>query len=559
MMFTLKTKLQLQQSDGFFGAQMDVLLQQFPDRQAAVLREDMCNFYQSSLTYLEQRYDFSDSNYQRKLASLALNKSPFNFSHLCEAVEVLQLSKKLDMDALYDEYCVVLPHQQAIVQSGAPVMEKWDTLLKHTHTPNMTALASFLLSVPITKASVERSNFTFSCKDFYTYVVKEVLLNAARSNKIYKFKKKPEVHITSTMRCFAFAIFYRDSERYRQLQQLWSHQEETVNMSLTFTTHFKAKFSSRRGDRTTHEKGLQDTTLKGVSSPCDIVPEENRGEACKPTPEKDKRLKKAIGDLSTWTWTLSDKEEDSACLDEDVGVVVKDMMRQWKRGKLPNILPVMDFVIWSILQQDGQKGSIVKHWNRNQELLKNRVWKLITKRTAKVRLDPSTANVCLEISKDRRAVKMMQIIESKHNPWDDYRRTKNQFDGWWCASGSEGFVSGQHYWEVDVKDKSEWRIGVARESAPRNGFKSLNTTTGYQILKLQLGQLMAMTLPVTRLDRCAPRVLGLFLDMEEGQVSFYDMDHRFHIYSFDVSFEHGEAIFPVFGTIEPNGEIRILT
>ncbi len=85
----------------------------------------------------------------------------------------------------------------------------------------MTALASFLLSVPITNASVERvfslmtgcwtdtrnrcsvnlikseihvkSNFTFSCKDFYTYVVKEkVLLNAVRSNKKYKFKKKPE-------------------------------------------------------------------------------------------------------------------------------------------------------------------------------------------------------------------------------------------------------------------------------------------------------------------------------------------------------------------------------
>ncbi|RXN37953.1 zinc finger protein 862-like [Labeo rohita] len=221
MMFTLKTKLQQRQSDGFFGAQTGVLLQQFPDRQAAVLREDMCNFYQSSLTYLEQRYDFSDSNYQKKVASLALKKSPFNFSHLCEAVEVLQLSKKLDMDALYDEYCVVLPHQQAIVQSGATVVEKWATLLKHTHTPNMTALASFLLSVPITNASVERvfslmtgcwtdtrnrcsvnlikseiqvkSNFTFSCKDFYTYVVKEkVLLNAVRSNKKYKFRKKPE-------------------------------------------------------------------------------------------------------------------------------------------------------------------------------------------------------------------------------------------------------------------------------------------------------------------------------------------------------------------------------
>ncbi|KAJ7998037.1 hypothetical protein DPEC_G00218390 [Dallia pectoralis] len=50
MMFTLKTKIQQRQSDGFFGAQTSLLLQQFPDRQAAVLREDMCNFYQFSLT-----------------------------------------------------------------------------------------------------------------------------------------------------------------------------------------------------------------------------------------------------------------------------------------------------------------------------------------------------------------------------------------------------------------------------------------------------------------------------------------------------------------------------
>lgn len=220
-MFTLKSKLQQRQSDGFFGTQTDVLLHQFPDRQAAVLREDMSNFYQSSLTYLEERYDFSDSNYQKKMASLALQKSPFNFSHLCEAVEVLQLSKKLDMDALYDEHCVVMPHQQAIVQSQAPVVEKWATLLKHTHTPNITALASFLLSIPITNAPVERifslmtgcwtdtrnrcsvelvkseiqvkSNFNFSCKEFYTYVLKEkALLNAVRSDKKYTFKKKPE-------------------------------------------------------------------------------------------------------------------------------------------------------------------------------------------------------------------------------------------------------------------------------------------------------------------------------------------------------------------------------
>lgn len=116
------------------------------------------------------------------------------------------------MDALYDKHCVVLPCQQAIVESGAPVVEKWSTLLKHT--PYLTAVASFLFSIPITNSSVERvfsrmtacwtdhrnccsvelmksevkSNFRF--KEFYAYALKErALLEAACSDKKYKVRK----------------------------------------------------------------------------------------------------------------------------------------------------------------------------------------------------------------------------------------------------------------------------------------------------------------------------------------------------------------------------------
>ncbi|XP_059895821.1 E3 ubiquitin-protein ligase TRIM39-like isoform X2 [Gadus macrocephalus] len=302
-----------------------------------------------------------------------------------------------------------------------------------------------------------------------------------------------------------------------------------------------------------------------VLSPCSNGLEENRGEACTPKPEGKRRLKKAISDLSTWTWTLRGMEDDSVCLDTDVDEVVKEMCKLWKKGKLPNILPVLNFVILSILQQEGQKLSIVKHWNRNQELFNtdpqhapDSVWKWITKTRAEVRLDPSTANPCLKISPDGRAVTMDEIVESVYDPWKDFRRTKHRYDGWWCVLGREGFASGRHYWEVDVRGKKEWRMGVVRESAPRNGFKSLNEKTYHWTLKLQLGRLMAMTVPVTKLARCAPSVLGVFLDMEEGNVSFYDVTNRLHIYSFNVSFDLDEKIFPVFGTVETGREMRIL-
>ena len=47
--------------------------------------------------------------------------------------------------------------------------------------------------------------------------------------------------------------------------------------------------------------------------------------------------------------------QDSVCLDMEVGEVVEGMCKEWKMGKLPYILPVLDFVILSILQQEGQK------------------------------------------------------------------------------------------------------------------------------------------------------------------------------------------------------------
>ncbi|KAL6487843.1 hypothetical protein MHYP_G00044690 [Metynnis hypsauchen] len=108
------------------------------------------------------------------------------------------------MDELYEEYCVTLPCQQEIVERKAPVVEKWVILLKSTKTPNLTAVASFLFSIPITNASVERvfslmtaawtdqrnhcsvelikseiqvkTNSEYSCKEFYSFALKQKAL-----------------------------------------------------------------------------------------------------------------------------------------------------------------------------------------------------------------------------------------------------------------------------------------------------------------------------------------------------------------------------------------------
>lgn len=218
IMSTLKTKLQQRQVDSFFGLETNPLLQNFPDHKATTIKEDFLGFYKCALNYLEQWYDFSDSNFHKHVAVLCL-KTEFTFSHLCNVVETLQIKDNLNMDELYEEYCVTLPRQQQeINKTTGAVVDKWTSLLKDANTPNLTALGSFLFSIPVTSAFVERvfshmtsawtdqrnrcsvalikseiqvkSNFGLSCTEFYSFAVKEkALLEAARSNKKYKFKK----------------------------------------------------------------------------------------------------------------------------------------------------------------------------------------------------------------------------------------------------------------------------------------------------------------------------------------------------------------------------------
>ncbi|CAM4600073.1 unnamed protein product [Leuciscus chuanchicus] len=148
-------KLQQRQADSFFGVETSALLQKFPDCEATAIKQDFSNFYSTSLSYLDKWYDFSDSNFHKHVALLGL-KSEFTFSHLCDVVEILQMRDKLNMDELYEEYCVILPRQQEVVKRTVPVVEKWSTLLQGTYTHNLTVLGSFLFSIPVTNAHVER-------------------------------------------------------------------------------------------------------------------------------------------------------------------------------------------------------------------------------------------------------------------------------------------------------------------------------------------------------------------------------------------------------------------
>lgn len=43
--------------------------------------------------------------------------------------------------------------------------------------------------------------------------------------------------------------------------------------------------------------------------------------------------------------------------------------------------------------------------------------------------------------------------------------------------------------------------------------------------------------------------MGIYLDHDGGQLSFYDVERRAHIYTYSGSFR-GQTLVPVFGTVE---------
>ncbi|XP_030018105.1 E3 ubiquitin-protein ligase TRIM39 isoform X2 [Sphaeramia orbicularis] len=165
--------------------------------------------------------------------------------------------------------------------------------------------------------------------------------------------------------------------------------------------------------------------------------------------------------------------------------------------------------------------------------------KKIAKYSVDIVLDPDTANPWLQLSQDRRQVRHL-------GAWQDLPDHPDRFDTVVIVVGRDGFTSGRHYWEVQVGDKDDWYLGVAKSSVNRKGRISVSTTQGYWALAMKKGQgYRASTSPPLLLAlNPKPKRVGVYVDYEEGQVSFYDVKARTHIYTFNDSFT--EKLLPFF-------------
>ncbi|XP_073721065.1 butyrophilin subfamily 1 member A1-like [Misgurnus anguillicaudatus] len=172
---------------------------------------------------------------------------------------------------------------------------------------------------------------------------------------------------------------------------------------------------------------------------------------------------------------------------------------------------------------------------------------LLRKFAVNVTLDPHSAHPHLIVSDDGKQVRYEQQSRTVK---DGDQKSNNKFNNRTCVLGNEGLTSGCFYYEVQVKGLSVWAVGVARESAERKGEICLNPENGYWMSGSRYGRYRASEGPSVPLTLSVdPQRVGVFVDYEEGRVSFYDVESMCHIYSFtDQSFN--EKLYPVFGNID---------
>uniref|UniRef100_A0A672KK10 Nuclear factor 7, brain-like n=1 Tax=Sinocyclocheilus grahami TaxID=75366 RepID=A0A672KK10_SINGR len=173
-------------------------------------------------------------------------------------------------------------------------------------------------------------------------------------------------------------------------------------------------------------------------------------------------------------------------------------------------------------------------WKKMQDIVQN----------TPVILDPNTANPDLILSDDLTSVRYSE----EKQPLPD---NPERFDECLCVLASEGFNSGTHCWDVEVKESSHWSVGVTAASNQRKGDEYFSTDV-WSVRYDQYGLSEKFGFPVKQKLEC----VRVCLNCDRGTVSFSDPVTNTHLHTFTTTFT--DTVLPLFRNLDEKTYLRIL-
>ncbi|KAM9739320.1 butyrophilin subfamily 1 member A1-like isoform 6-T6 [Dama dama] len=185
---------------------------------------------------------------------------------------------------------------------------------------------------------------------------------------------------------------------------------------------------------------------------------------------------------------------------------------------------------------DSRKAQFKHAW-RNAPLYPD--WRKEEFNAVNMTLGAETAHPALLLSEEGKRVSWQERCQ-------DLPNSPQRFTSIPCVLGQLHIISGRYSWEVEVGNACSWDLGVCRDNVTRKGRVTMSPKNGFWAIRFYEGEYWALTSPETHLTlREKPFIVGVFLDYEAGDVSFYNMTDGSHIFTFPQNTFYG-VLRPLF-------------
>ncbi|XP_041672124.1 E3 ubiquitin-protein ligase TRIM39-like [Cheilinus undulatus] len=193
----------------------------------------------------------------------------------------------------------------------------------------------------------------------------------------------------------------------------------------------------------------------------------------------------------------------------------------------------------------GALIDVAKHLGNLTFDIWNKMKEMVT--YSPVILDPNTVGSNIIVSND---------LTSLRNKGEESEFLQNPegSEVYSAVIASEGFNSGTHSWDVEVRSDANWAVGVMGESVSRTG----EILKGYWNIWFSDGKYRAYAPPnvdkVLSVKRPLQRI-RVKLNWNKGKLSFTDLETNTNIYTFFQTFS--QRLYPLFNTLSTE-PLRVL-